>query len=199
MPHFGSWVTFAERDDLNRLVDMIATGCNAATVVPDAEIAAAASALPPGARVLDVGCGVCRNAANVATLRPDLEVVGYDSPAMLARVGDFLRHRYGRESLDNLTLSSDWPTLAGQRFDCVYATLVFQHVTPDDIRQYLADIKRMTPRLLVYGRRRNDHSSESTWRIIESCGLVPANAASIGYLVDGPGEEHLPMCVYEIA
>lgn len=199
MTHFGAWATFAETNDLNQLVHMIATGRDADTVLPDAEIASFVADLPPSSRVLDFGCGVCRNAASVALANPGLEVVGYDSPQMLHRAGEFLRHRYGSESIANLTLCSDWASLASQRFDLVYATLVFQHVPPDEIRQYLSDVQRMSPRLIVHGRRKNDHCSQSTWAILESCGLVPANAAEIGYAAAGPDEEHLPPCVYEIA
>lgn len=201
MPHFGSWVTFAERDGLDRLVGMIATGRTADTVAADPEIREFLSALPAGSRVLDFGCGVCRNAADFAIAFPHLSVVGYDSPQMLGRAAEFVRHRHGVDlaGVGNLTLSGDWTKLASERFDLVYATLVLQHIEPGDIRSYLADIKAMAPRLLVHGRRKNDHSSESTWRIIESCGLVPANAAAIGYSPDGPDEEHLPICVYEIA
>jgi len=202
MTNFGPWATFAETNNLHQLVHMIYTNRDADSVTPNEDVAAVVGSLPAGSRVLDFGCGVCRNAADYAIWFPHIEFHGYDSPQMVARVGEFVRHKHGRELQDilNLTVRSDWGEVSAEKFDCVYATLVFQHIHPDEIAAYLTAIKKMTPLLLIHGRRANDYlwGGSSTWRVIEACGLVPSNAEAIGYHPDGAPEDHIPLCIYEI-
>lgn len=195
---FGSWAGFASGESLDGLVNYICTGQNAKTVTPHAEIGRMLAGLPEGSCVLDFGCGVCRNAIGFAKAMPHLNFVGYDSEQMLLRADEFCRHRYGHAvaEVPNLQLAADWQAVASSSFECVYATIVFQHIHPEQLAMYLADIKRCAKRLIVYGRRYNDYGGGSTWSVLESAGLYPANAAECGYKADGDPHEHLPACEY---
>lgn len=202
MRNFGPWAPSAQSMDLHNLVNMIATGRNADTAQPEpvAELSAQFSAVQPGGLVLDFGCGVGRNAIYFSQQYRDLKFTGYDCDQMLSRAADFYKHRHGGSISDeqNLALSSDWDSLKLMRFDVIYATLVFQHIEPTQLRGYLEDIKKMTPLLCVHGRRFNDYGYVSTWGVLESCGLIPANAADIGYEADGDPHQHIGMCIYRI-
>ena len=195
------WGQAADSLGLDSLVDMILTGRDSRTAMPEDFIRRELSLLPSGSAVLDFGCGVGRNLLFFATEMPWLQFVGYDSQAMLDRADEFCLARLGKpvSEVKNLQLMGDWGRVSSIRFSCIYATLVFQHISPDELRLYVESMKIMTPLLLVHGRRANDYSPLSTWRLLESFGLFPANAASIGYVADGECEEHLPACRYEMA
>ncbi len=99
------------------------------------------------ARVLDFGCGLGRNLpylTGVAT-----EVVGFDLPEMIERVG----------ALDwpgAVSFESDWDRVREQRFDLVFASLVFQHVEPAPLERYLADVFTIAPCCYLLSRGRHD-------------------------------------------
>lgn len=198
MTSFGHWQGWADSSSLDNLVGFIYTNRNAATADHDAVVYEKVASLPAGSRVLDFGCGVGRNVIHYATNFPSLQFVGYDSDSMLRRADEFCQLRYGRLPADipNLSLGSHWELLAAEEFDAVYATVVFQHIHPAQLSSYLVDIKRMTPRLWVFGRRFNDHGGGGVWATLEAAGLRPTNAAEIGYAVDGDPNEHLPLCIY---
>ena len=195
---FGSWQGWAAECDLNKLVDYIYTGRNADTADHDPVVLERVAALPSGSRVLDFGCGVGRNVIRYARKLPEIQFVGYDSKPMLSRADEWCRHAIGIPSSDipNLSLQSDWDALATERFDCIYATIVLQHIDPSQLTAYLAQFRRMAPLLLVFGRRRSDFGSVSVWGIMENAGLHPINAHEIGYSAEGEGEEHIPLCIY---
>lgn len=198
MTSFGRWRGWADSCSLDGLVGFIYTGRNATTADHDAAVFDEIKKLPAGSRVLDFGCGVGRNVIHYAANFPSLQFVGYDSDSMLRRADEFCRLRYGSSAADipNLSLRSNWELLASEEFDAVYATVVFQHIHPNQLALYLADIKRMSPLLMVYGRRSNDYGGESVWKTLEAAELHPTNAVEIGYAVDGDSNEHLPLCIY---
>ena len=78
---------------------------------------------------------------------------------------------------------------------------MFQHIHEEDLNVYLNDIKSMTNRLIVSGRRFNDDSVDgkykNTWQILENNGYHPSNADVIKYSIEGDPEEHIT-CVYDI-
>jgi SAM-dependent methyltransferase len=196
-PNFSTWKTFAENCGLDELVHLILTDRNAVSAEPDEAVWAIVDSLSEGANVLDFGCGVCRNSIAYAMRRPDIQFVGYDSAEMVGRVTEYCRFRFSAELPANLTLLSNWESVCSRRYDVAYATLVFQHVPHDDIRMYVSGLKQCAGRLAIYGRRYSDYGG-STWSALESCGLTPANAASVGYAADGDPHEHLPVCIYEL-
>ena len=46
--------------------------------------------------------------------------------------------------------------IKNEKFDVIFALLVFQHIHEKDINLYLKDIAKMTKKLIVFGRRYND-------------------------------------------
>ena len=95
----------------------------------------------------------------------------------------------------------DWDLLKTMKFDCIYATLVFQHIYENDLNLYLQDIKRMTNKLIVSGRRFNDDMVDdkykNTWEIFENNGYYPSNINDIKYSIEGDLEEHT-LCIYDL-
>jgi hypothetical protein len=95
---------------------------------------------------------------------------------------------------------SDWDQLKTMNFDCIYATIVFQHIHEKDLNLYLQDIKQMTNKLIVSGRRFNDDiidgKYKNTWQILENNGYHPSNALDIKYFIDGDPNEHIT-CIYD--
>ena len=91
------------------------------------------------------------------------------------------------------------------KFDCIYSILVFQHIFEEDLCKYIQDIKKMTNKLVVSGRRYNDDIDKSsgqhknTWKILENNGLIPYQCigvrndvfGEIPYERDGNPNEHL--------
>jgi 2-polyprenyl-3-methyl-5-hydroxy-6-metoxy-1,4-benzoquinol methylase len=197
--NFGPWRDWASQSAVDDLVQLICTGSSVSSVAADEPLAEAIGRLKRRVSVLDFGCGVGRNAINIAMKFPDTSVTGYDSESMIARAEEYCLAKYGHpvNEIPNLRLATDWGGLREERYDCVYATLVFQHLQHQDAIEYLEDIKRMTGTMLVYGRRYNDHGG-STWELFERCGMIPSNASEIAYSVHGEAEEHTPLARYEI-
>lgn len=54
--------------------------------------------------------------------------------------------------MHNVTLSSDWDSLRNQKFDEIFCHLVFQHLHPEDLENYLKDMSTMTNSLLFATR-----------------------------------------------
>jgi len=81
---------------------------------------------------------------------------------------------------------------------------VFQHIFEDDLSIYLTDLKKITDRLVVSGRRFNDDVEESkyknTWEILEKNGWFPSECYrdnNLKYSSAGDINEHF-LCVYDI-
>ena len=105
-----------------------------------------------GGKVLDFGCGVGRNTLSLAQL--NREVVGFDFPSMLSLMVE------EKGALPaNIRLASDWNQVKAEQFDAAIASLVFQHIHPDDLRVYLVDLAKMTKVLYVRGRIINDFNN----------------------------------------
>lgn len=100
-----------------------------------------AALVPPGGRLLDVGCGPGRLLAEVAALRPDVAVTGLDvsermvelATSRLARVAGG-RGRVVRGDVHDLPL-------AGGSADVVTAVLTAHHW--DDLRRSFAEVARV--------------------------------------------------------
>jgi hypothetical protein len=120
---------------------------------------------------------------------------------MLDKANEYSKLKFNKTVYDysNLELISDWDRLKTIKFDCIYATIVFQHIHEKDLNVYLQDIKNMTNRLIVSGRRFNDDmiddNYKNTWQILENNGYYPSNVNDIKYSIDGDLEEHT-LCIY---
>jgi SAM-dependent methyltransferase len=131
--------------------------------------------------ILDFGCGIGRNTLDIANKFPNVTIIGYDNSSMLSRVEEYSLRRYNKklEEYKNVQLISDWAFIKNIKFDFIFATLVFQHINEDDLTVYLNDIRNMTDKLLVSGRRFNDESVngiyKNTWEILQKNNYVPVS------------------------
>lgn len=194
---FGEWEVIAGNPSLDAVMDRIVTGRSVAGAEASEWIAGLLADVPPGRAVLDLGCGVGRNLIWMAIERPDLKVVGYDSEAMLSRVCEYAAEKHGVALPENVVLSSDWEAVCREKYDLAIVSLVFQHVKPEAIREYAGGLIESARVIAVHGRRWNDHSSDTTWEILEECGLHPSNADSVGYAARGHNEDH-HLCIYRV-
>jgi SAM-dependent methyltransferase len=153
--------------------------------------------------ILDFGCGVGRNIFDFSHNFPNWKFYGYDNPNMINKANEYSNIRFGKniQEYSNLELFSDWDKLKTIKFDCIYATIVFQHIHEKDLNNYLQDIKQMTHKLIVSGRRFNDDMIDgkykNTWQILENNGFHPTNAKEINYKIDGDPEQHIT-CIYDL-
>ena len=117
-------------------------------------------------RVLDFGCGLGRNFPYLRSVAS--HVVGFDLEEMIERCR--------RESLlpDGVELVSDWQQVRCQRFDCVFACLVLQHIEPEELlATYIPDFAAIAPWTYILSRGRSDFGSG----VVE---LIAATGAFVG-------------------
>jgi hypothetical protein len=185
---------------LDKVVDMVITNGTVHTIKSDTWLLQYMGEESSRESILDFGSGVGRNIFDFSSKRTNWEFVGYDNPSMIEKSNEYLRVT-NRTFPTNVCLTDDWESLRLRKFSCVYATLVFQHILEDDLNRYLSDIKSMTTRLIVSGRRFNDDlvdgSYKNTWEILEKCGFYPSNAKKINYTSQGHPDEHTT-CIYKI-
>lgn len=174
---FRFWVGFSSKDDLGlaHAID------NAVKTIDDykpdfSHIAALGDSEKP-MRVLDFGCGMGRYLVGMLEYSPKWIVWGYDQLLMLERAKKFYGDKLNYN--DRLFLTDSWDMIVeqakskrGKFFDVIFSSLVFQHIEPDELRGYLADMQKMTSRLYVLNRRandigwKNDSDFIDTWKII---------------------------------
>jgi SAM-dependent methyltransferase len=97
---------------------------------------------------LDFGCGLGRNFPYLTSIAD--RVTGFDLPPMIARCRAVL-------GSGAPALTDDWQALRGERFDLVFAALVFQHIEPSMLETYVADIARRAPVVYVLTRTGSDY------------------------------------------
>jgi cyclopropane fatty-acyl-phospholipid synthase-like methyltransferase len=120
--------------------------------------------VPGGHSVLDFGCGVGRNIPSLVNKFE--KVVGYDFPNMLDLVPE------GRKQVSNdpykLSYSSNWDYVSLQKYDCIFASLVFQHIDEEELNTYLSDMQGMlVNKLVVHSRTTLDNGTTLVLPIIE--------------------------------
>lgn len=169
---FNGWGD-VENKNLDTIMDMILTGRNANTAMPDDWLL---PFFPNNMHsMLDFGCGIGRNSFSYAHALPEVEITGYDNKAMLSKCMLFYNLRYKNSYPQNLLFNSDWNTIKNKKFDCILAVLVFQHVSESDIKVYVDDFKKITNFVLIVSRRINDHTKQSTWTMLAEYGLIPVS------------------------
>lgn len=193
---------------LEKVIDLVITNATIDNINPDKHLFELLGDSDKPLKVLDFGCGICRNAGYLSLTYPNWNIYGYDNENMLKHANDFCLKKY---SLDvnrqkNLKLISNWNILKNEKFDVIFAVLVFQHIHEKYINLYLKDISNMTNKLIVFGRRFNDEYIvddknkiiyKNTWKIFENNGYYPSNINDIKYSFEGDPEEHT-LCIYEL-
>lgn len=199
---FNGWF-YVDQYNLNKVVDLVLTNGTPETIQSDMWLIPFIGDENKSLSVLDFGCGVGRNIFDFSHKFQNWKFYGYDNPNMINKANEYSNIKFGKniKQYSNLELLSDWDTLKTIKFDCIYATLVFQHIHENDLNNYLQDIKRMTDKLIVSGRRFNDDmingKYKNTWQILENNGFYPTNDKQINYAIDGDPNEHIT-CVYNI-
>lgn len=199
---FNGWSEISDFK-LDKVVDLVLTNGNAKTIESDMWLTQFIGNKNENLKILDFGCGVGRNIFDFSINFPNWNFYAYDNINMLEKSKEYSRIRFNRfiEEYENVIFTSDWELIKTKKFDCIYATIVFQHIYENDLNIYLQDIKKMTNKLIVSGRRFNDDTLDgnykNTWQILENNGFYPINAKEINYSADGDPNEHIT-CIYDI-
>jgi SAM-dependent methyltransferase len=199
---FNGWLHIGQFN-INKVVDLVLTNGTPETIKSDMWLTSMIGDKSKTLSVLDFGCGVGRNIFDFSQTLSNWRFYGYDNPNMIDKANEYSKIKFDKNIYEysNLEFISDWDRLKSIKFDCIYATIVFQHIHETDLNTYLYDIKRMTNRLIVSGRRFNDDMVDgkykNTWQILENNGYYPSNASDIGYSIEGDPEQHIT-CIYEI-
>jgi SAM-dependent methyltransferase len=85
-------------------------------------------ALPPGARIVDVGCG----ALGLRALEPDLDITGVDLVDRPGYPGPFVR----ADATGRLPFADD-------EFDLAYSSSVIEHIAPPRRAAFAAELRRV--------------------------------------------------------
>lgn len=96
--------------------------------------------------VLDFGCGVGRNMK--ALLQKNNTVVGFDFPNMVSMC-----------MVPGAT--SNWEDVIAKKYDVVLASLVFQHIHPEDLKEYMKYLMAITPKIVLHSRTWFDFTGDS--------------------------------------
>lgn len=198
---FNGWF-YVDQYNLNKVIDLVLTNGTSDTIKSDMWLTPMIGDKSKSLSILDFGCGVGRNIFDFSQNFPNWKFYGYDNPNMINKANEYSNIRFGKniQQYSNLELFSDWDKLKTIKFDCIYATIVFQHIHEKDLNNYLQDIKQMTHKLIVSGRRFNDDMIDgkykNTWQILENNGYHPSNALDIKYFIDGDPNEHIT-CIYD--
>jgi len=199
---FNGWF-YVDQYNLNKVVDLVLTNGTAETIQSDMWLIPFIGDENASLSVLDFGCGVGRNIFDFSHKFKNWKFYGYDNLNMLKKANEYSVGKFNKNITDyhNIEMISSWDDLKSMKFDCIYATLVFQHIHEKDLNLYLQDIKQMTNKLIVSGRRFNDDiidgEYKNTWQILENNGYHPSNALDIKYSIDGDPNEHIT-CIYDI-
>lgn len=199
---FNQWNN-VNKISLDSVVDLVLTNGTPETIQSDIWLTPMFGDKNESLSILDFGCGVGRNIFDFSIKFPNWNFYGYDNINMLQKADEYSMKRFKKSynSYQNLKFLSEWNGVKKLKFDCIYATIVFQHIYEDDLKTYLQDIKGITKRLIVSGRRFNDDMTggtyKNTWQILESNGYYPTNARDINYSIDGDPNDHIT-CIYDI-
>jgi trans-aconitate methyltransferase len=190
-----------ETGSLDTVANLICTGKSAVNMVPEFVAFPLFGKKAETRNVLDFGCGMGRNTFAISQYSNKWNVTGYDNPAMISRANEYCQLKYDRprEQFSNVAFESDWQVIKSQRYDAVFACLVFQHIHEKYLVEYLNDLRGMTKLLVVHGRQFNDDNDKNTWKIMESCGYWPVASLTVDevgrclikeYSSDLDGESH---------
>lgn len=170
--NFSGWENIATLD-IDSVADYILTGQRIEEFSPDNWLFPFIGNKTENLTILDFGCGVGRNTFGMELYSSNWIPTGYDNAAMIGRTEEYKKLKYSDFLFTKVKFQHMWDILKEQTFDCIFCSLVLQHIPEKDLKIYIEDFKKMTKKLIVCGRRFNDDKQRSTWSIIEECGLVP--------------------------
>ena len=205
---FNTWKD-VNKLGIEKVLDLVYTGGSLQHLITDSWLPQIIGDPNTPKLILDFGCGVGRNIFGLAQEFKTWDFYGYDNANMIEKANEYSMKKFNKtiQEYSNIKITTDWDVLKAMKFDCIYATLVFQHIYEKDLNVYLKDIKQMTPRLIVSGRRFNDDRHKNTWKILENNGYHPSQAclrdmnkwdpSNFNYSVEGEPCEHIT-CLYEM-
>jgi SAM-dependent methyltransferase len=155
--------------------------------------------LEPGQRLLDIGCGTGIVSVLLKPAEPDVDVRGLDpDPKALARARD-AAERAGAAIAFDRGFADQLP-YADASFDCVFSSLMFHHLTPDQKLATLRGVRRvlrpggslhlldfgeaqaglhgLLARLFHHGEEVRDNLEGRIPALMADCGLVDAAEVS---------------------
>lgn len=197
---FHAWSTLSEKS-VEEIIPLIITNSNLEILGHDSWIMDEIGKPNQKLKLLDFGCGIGRNAFGFSEYE-NWHILGYDNDVMLEKSKEYCKLKFKKHTNDfpNINFSSDWSFIKQKKFDCVYSILTFQHIFEEDLCKYLQDIKTITNRMIVHGRRYNDDIDKSTgkhkntWKILEDNGFYPYDAQYKGYTTYGDVNDHMLVC-----
>ncbi len=154
---FGVWSEIQGAD----LANMVCTGKRFIyDCVPDYDAIRAIGKKRSSLHVLDFGCGFGRNLHGMLEYSDEWMLSGYDCQRMFDAMPSYFEAKRNEEALTAIDLSDNWDYFVRKAqekpFDAILAVYVFQHIAVTVLREYMNDIRFMTNRLVVFGRRWHD-------------------------------------------
>ena len=203
--NFGRWDKI-EKMNLEQTVDIVFKGKTVSNA--DASMGALKfiGDIDQPLKILDFGSGVGRNAFPMSDYSSKWHIDCYDNIQMHHKAEQFLKERYNKQmsDYDRIKFLTNWQKVKENKYDCIVAILVFQHIIEPELVDYLNDIKKMTRKLVVAGRRCLDgfdipNQKRSVWDILEENGFIPTycNNQEKYNNKDGDPDDHF-ICVYDI-
>ncbi|MFA6050309.1 MAG: class I SAM-dependent methyltransferase [Candidatus Paceibacterota bacterium] len=199
---FGRWAKI-ETNTLDQVVDKVLTGYTTGTIPASKGIFTYIGKPEEEITILDFGSGVGRNAFELSIHFKNAKILCYDSEQMNLAANKFAEEKYNRSASEfsNVSFTSDWEEVKKQKFDCIVAILVFQHIKESDLTLYLKNIKNITKKLIVFGRRLVDEREEngdmkSVWKILEKNDYKPSFCSNQEKYNESAPKDHFT-CIYD--
>lgn len=149
--------------------------------------------LKPHKTILDFGCGPGRNTFELAS-RGHI-VTAFDFPNMIQMLRDNPQFNTGK-ILNRIIPDFRWIQVGFNRYDAIFACLVFQHMPADVADEYMECMVEMTDNLLVYSRSYMDYEGGRVIDALTKRFKINKDMASmasvekISNAMDCAGEEH---------
>lgn len=136
-------------------------------------------AFPTGHFCLDFGCGIGRNTYMLGEYFE--HVVGFDFPNMIKMAKQQPQYTHAT----GIMFTSDWDLARKLPYDAIWASLVFQHLHPDDLAVKSHELSLMAPLLMCNSRWYTDFKRTPVWDILSNDWSVISESVPSGLLYTG--------------